>query len=191
VPLKAINCPQQRTDSFGFDNRRPVSNRRGDQRAAQVCGRIPFSATRCNGEAEYGTNSATRASGCFVSPALLDLSQRIKDFWRLDFRDRPLAEFLVGEIKQPLSLLQRFRGIALCLGLVHEFFGYGFKSVGSRHSGSATLFLAVDGGVDPFGKQLLGIIALDARVCERRDRILAQREQLLLGVKVVGVAPEL
>ena len=173
MPLKAINCPQQRTDSFGFDNRRPVSNRRGDQRAAQVCGWIPFSATRCNGETEYGTNRTTRASGCFVPPALLDLPQRIKDFRRLDFRDRPLAEFLVGEIKQPLFLLQRFRGIALCLGLLHEFFGHGFKSIGPRHPCIAALFLAVDGGVDAFGKQLLGIVALDARVRERSDWILA------------------
>jgi hypothetical protein len=164
VPLKAINCPQQRTDSFGFDNRRPVSNRRGDQRAAQVCGWIPFGATRCNRKAEYGTNSAASASRCFVPPALLDLPQRIKDLRRLDVRDRPLAELRVGEIKQPLFLLQRFRGIALCLELVHEFFGHGFKRVGPRHSRVVALFLAVDGGIDPLGKQLLGVVALDARV---------------------------
>jgi hypothetical protein len=71
---------------------------------------------------------------------------------------------------------------------VHEFFGHGFKSVGPCHSRIAALFLAVDGGVDPFGKQPLGIVALDARVRERRDGILAQREQLLLGGKVVRVA---
>src|ERR1700684_464754 len=98
MPLKAINCPQQRTDSFGVDNRRPVSHCWGDQRAAQICGWSPVRATRCNGEAEYGPSSTTRASGCVVPPALLDLPQRIKDFRRLDFRDRSLAEFLVGEI---------------------------------------------------------------------------------------------
>jgi hypothetical protein len=41
------------------------------------------------------------------------------------------------------------------------------------HSPIAALFPSVDGWIDPFGKQLLGIIALDARVRERSDRILA------------------
>src|ERR1700752_4180480 len=45
--------------------------------------------------------------------------------------------------------------------------------VGPRHSRIAALFLAVEGGVDTFCKQLLGIVALDSRVRERSDRILA------------------
>jgi len=102
-------------------------------------------------------------------------AERLASFLKLLSKKRRYSfEFRHPSWYQPSILrLLSTRGIALCLGLVHEFFGHGFKSVGPRHSRIAALFLAVDGGVDPFGKQLLGIVALDARVRERSDRILA------------------
>lgn len=68
----------------------PVSNGGGDQRAPQVSGWIPLSAARCNGKAEYRTNSAASAGRGLVSTALLYLPQCAKDFRSLDFRDRRL-----------------------------------------------------------------------------------------------------
>jgi Type IV secretory system Conjugative DNA transfer len=44
----------------------------------------------------------------------------------------------------------------------HELFGHGFERIGPRHSRIAALLLAFDGGIDPFGKQLLGVVALGA-----------------------------
>jgi hypothetical protein len=43
----------------------------------------------------------------------------------------------------------------------------------------------------PSASQSLGIVAFGAGICERDEGILANREQLLLGIKAIGVAPEL
>jgi hypothetical protein len=102
------------------------------QRTAEVGGWIPFSPPCRNSKPEYSTNSAANAGRGFVPPTLLNLPQCVQDFRRLNFRDRPLAELLIGEIQEPLLLLQRFRGIALRLEFVHEFFGDGFKGIGPR-----------------------------------------------------------
>jgi hypothetical protein len=51
--------------------------------------------------------------------------------------------------------------------------------------------LALNGGINAVSQQSLGIVALGAGICKRDEGILADREQLLLGVKAIGLAPEL
>ena len=59
--------------------------------------------------------------------------------------------------------------------------------MGARYPGK----LALNGGINAVSQQPLGIVAPGAGIGERDEGILADREQLLLGVKVLGVAPEL
>jgi hypothetical protein len=70
----------------------------GDQGAAEVSGWVPFGSPGCNGKAEHGANGASHAGRGLMPPALLDLSQRVKDFRCFDLGDRPLAKLLVGKV---------------------------------------------------------------------------------------------
>jgi len=58
LPLEAVDGAQHRTDGIGLDDRGPVGDRRGDQGAAKVAGRVPFGAPRCNGKTEDRADGA-------------------------------------------------------------------------------------------------------------------------------------
>jgi hypothetical protein len=51
--------------------------------------------------------------------------------------------------------------------------------------------LALNGRINAVSQQFFGIVPLGAGICERDEGILADREQLLLGVKAIGIAPQL
>jgi hypothetical protein len=61
----------------------------------------------------------------------------------------------------------------------------------SRHSRLSTFRLALDGGINAISQQTLSIVAPGAGIGKRDEGILADREQLLLGVKTIGIPPEL
>src|SRR5882762_9233622 len=62
-----------------------------------------------------GSHGTAQAGRSLMLPALLDFSQRVKDFRSLELSNWPLAQLLVGKIQQPLLLLQRGWGVALRL----------------------------------------------------------------------------
>jgi hypothetical protein len=83
-----------------------------DQGAAEIARRIRLGSSRRDGKAKHSAHGAAQAGRSLMLPALLDLSQRVKDFRGFELSNRPLAQLLVGKIQQPLLLLQRGRCVA-------------------------------------------------------------------------------
>jgi hypothetical protein len=53
MPVIASYRADERTNGFGFNNRRAVLGLLGNQRAAQILRRIALRAAGCNGKAEH------------------------------------------------------------------------------------------------------------------------------------------
>jgi hypothetical protein len=85
VALKAVNRAEQGADRPRLHDCCAV----GNCWVIRAPRRSPFGSPCCSGKAEHGPDCAWHAGRRLVSPALLDLSQRVEDIWRLDLSDRP------------------------------------------------------------------------------------------------------
>jgi hypothetical protein len=99
VPLKAINDAEQGANGTRLYDRCAVGNRWSDQGAAEIACRIPLGSSRGDGKTKDGSQGTAQAGRSLMLPALLDLSQRVKDFRGLELSNRPFAKLLVCEVQ--------------------------------------------------------------------------------------------
>ena len=132
--------------------------------------------------------TARKPPGALVTPALLELAQRMQKFGRGDLADRTVAKGGVGRLEQPAVFLQRRLRPLFPSLLVQKSSATSRKRVaagGARNLFQPTLEARILG----CGKQFPGGFAALARFGQRHLRIGPQRDLLLPALKAIGKAP--
>ena len=192
LTFEAVDGAQQRADGVGFNDCRPMGDRRRDKRAAEIGRRIALRSTRCDRIPERRRRRCCE----LASPSHVGRA----------FRSCANASRISGAL---ISAIGRLPNSAIAKSSSHCFFfnvvGASFSASNFTISSSATalnvfrrdiwaarrsVLRSIDGSI-PSDNSFFAASRLMRASASDDHRILAEREQLLLAVEAISQAPKL